>query len=144
MMNIDASVSYEFKSDGRFDIPGRGLVFAVKNPHECTNFNHLMGRMVMIDGSLYEIRGVERYMHCSPWREGEGIGLLVRQYSSEPNDAFRRDMQIAYLEGQKSMLVAMWHEQIGDEAARAISAEAMEKSFYGRQYALTQNVGEIL
>jgi len=69
------------------------------------------------------------------WQRGESPVEWIQNSAA--------DAAIAYLEGQKCMLVAMWHEQIGDEAARAIAAETMENSFYGRQYALTQNVGDI-
>lgn len=66
-----------FNSETRYEIKGRGTVFVVANDRECYDFAHLLNQEVMIDGTVYLCRGVERFAHLPPWRKGEKIGLLV-------------------------------------------------------------------
>ena len=49
----------------------------VKNPYECKDFGHIIGKDVEIDGVVERVIGVERYAHYPPWREGEMIGLKL-------------------------------------------------------------------
>lgn len=74
---------FQFVSSGMFDIPGRGTVYTVSNPGECSNFTHLIGQEVKIDGTLHKIIGVERNAHSPPWRMGEAIGLFVESVKEE-------------------------------------------------------------
>jgi hypothetical protein len=68
----------EFKSLGKFTVPGRGLVHVVacdkERPRDDTG---LVGMTVVIDGEAFHCRGVERRLPSGPIREGEEIGLLV-------------------------------------------------------------------
>lgn len=57
-------------------IEGFGYVYAVDNPHDCTDFNHLIGATVKINGKEHVVRAVERFAKMS-WKKGESIGLLV-------------------------------------------------------------------
>lgn len=68
----------EFESVGKFEIAGRGTVYSVVNPSNCTREE--LGRFlgdVKIDGSVRRVIGVES--HCIPnIKAGAYIGLLVR------------------------------------------------------------------
>jgi len=68
---------YSFVSDDEFEVAGLGKAFAVKNPHECSNFRHLLGQIVEIDGKQHTVRDVERFAHAPPWRKDEPIALFV-------------------------------------------------------------------
>ena len=67
----------KLNSIGTHQIPGRGKVFAVRNPHECMDFSHLINNIVEIDEKQYLIRGVE-FAGAPPHAEGKPLGLLVR------------------------------------------------------------------
>ena len=69
---------YEFKSDSRYEVGGRGQAFSVLNPVTCYNFSHLLYQQVVIDGVQYEVAGVESYAHAWPICKDEHIGLLVK------------------------------------------------------------------
>jgi hypothetical protein len=64
-------------------IKGYGHVALVRLDRETSDFAHLIGNEVAIrpthDGldRLYRVKGIERFAHCAPWRQGESIGLLV-------------------------------------------------------------------
>lgn len=69
---------HKFTSLDEFQITARGPVFIVSNPFECKDFSHLFNKPVIINGKMHKCIGVERFMHCPPWRAGEEIGLLVK------------------------------------------------------------------
>ncbi len=68
----------EFKSLDTFTIKEIGKVYFVKNTRECLNFDHLIGKEVIIDGNKMVVSSVESYCHVPPFWEGESIGLLVK------------------------------------------------------------------
>lgn len=68
----------EFISQGTFNIAGRGVAFCVLNPTDCSDFDHLIGHTVLIDGTAHRVAAVERFAHMPPWRKGESISLLVK------------------------------------------------------------------
>lgn len=68
---------YTFALFDKYEIAGRGTVYAVANPVGCVDFSHLIGATITIDGRQYVCKGVEHFAHCPPWRAGEKIGLLV-------------------------------------------------------------------
>lgn len=70
-------MKYELTSKTSFLLPRQGRCFVVENPVECSNFSHLIGAKVVIDGIEYAVKGVEIKSHNAPWRKGEDIGLLV-------------------------------------------------------------------
>jgi ABC-type antimicrobial peptide transport system ATPase subunit len=70
---------YEFVSREAFEVTGRGVAYPVANPVECNDFSHLIGQVVLINGEARTVVGVERFTHAPPWREGEGISLLVQR-----------------------------------------------------------------
>lgn len=63
---------------GSFTIVGRGLVFAVENPHQCSDFAHLLNHVVKIDGIPYLVIGVDHFAHRESYRKDERIGLCVK------------------------------------------------------------------
>lgn len=64
-----------------FNIIGKGIVYQIKNPIECNDFNHLKNHKILINDIEYTILGVEAFMHSAPWKIGELIGLLVNKTS---------------------------------------------------------------
>jgi len=58
-------------------IAGRGRTALVTLDRDTKNFAHLIGKEVAIDGERYLCKGVEHFMHSSPWPAGERIGLFV-------------------------------------------------------------------
>ena len=67
-----------FKSLDKFEVE-KGLVFVVKLDRTTRDFEHLIGKEVMVDDIIYIGAGVERYAHVAPWHKGESIGLLVKE-----------------------------------------------------------------
>lgn len=67
----------QFTPLGQFELPGRGTVYSVANPVECSDFDHIIGKWVGIASSAKRVVAVERAAHAPPWRAGELIGLLV-------------------------------------------------------------------
>lgn len=70
---------YEFKSKRSWKVKEVGLVIGVENPVDCDDPSFLTGYVVMINNKLYEVIGVERYLHNKPFKKGEDIGLLVKE-----------------------------------------------------------------
>lgn len=81
----------DLEPDESYDIRGRGLVHVFGSPPEgIYEPDQLNGRQVRIKGSLYLVRGVERYAIplCTPERPyTHGFGLLVRPLPEEKEDA---------------------------------------------------------
>ena len=75
---------YSFKTNKEpYSYPGdEEYMFAVNNPVECHNFNHLFPK-VEINNKVYYLRGVERFMHREPWKQGERIGLIVAEVKED-------------------------------------------------------------
>lgn len=89
---IDAALAHDevkfvFTSEDTFHIKGRGKCFAVRNPIECQNFDHLVGFNVEIDGQVHRVIGVERFAHNAPWRAGEAIALQVAEVDVKEGEA---------------------------------------------------------
>ncbi len=68
---------YSFEDAERFTIKPNKIMFSVKNPVECYDFNHLINNVVMICGRTWVVKGVDRFAHAAPWWQGELIGLWV-------------------------------------------------------------------
>lgn len=68
---------YEFTHAEEFNSATVGRCFVVRNPEETSDFSNIKAQVVKINGDLYQVKGVDRYAHCAPWRAGEKIGLLV-------------------------------------------------------------------
>jgi hypothetical protein len=75
-----------FKSLDSFKVRGHD-VHAVELASDVTDFDHLIGHDVEIDGTVYRCIGVERFAHNPPWRKGEKIGIMVapRNTKSAPS-----------------------------------------------------------
>ena len=67
-------------STGVFYITGRGKGFSVLLPFTCADFDWLMNREIEIDGEKHTIIGVEKRAHYPPWRTGEAVSLLVKDF----------------------------------------------------------------
>ena len=61
-----------------YETPATGRVHIVRNPRECAEWSHMIGKQIMLDGEFVEVVGVEANMHAPPWREGEPIGIKVK------------------------------------------------------------------
>lgn len=81
---IISPIVAEFASAESYDITGRGTVYCVQNPRDCTDFKWLVGQWVRINGSVFEVIGVERFAIAGTYLAGKPLGLLVRQIS--PSD----------------------------------------------------------
>lgn len=72
---------YKLKSLDNFQLQNRGTVYIVESPIECdrkfSSIINIMGPVVEIDGTQYEIIAIEMKMPGTPLRIGEHIGLLV-------------------------------------------------------------------
>lgn len=73
---------WEFTSQDKFHIAGRGKAYVVKCPIACGDFDWIIGKDVIIDGSKHKVVAVERFTHMPPWRKGESISLLVAEFGS--------------------------------------------------------------
>jgi len=75
-MNIRPKLSFE--NAERFDVPGKGILFAVKCSRDYCSINSLLGSDVLINGEDWHVEGIEHMAGC-------GIpavlrfGLLVRK-----------------------------------------------------------------
>jgi hypothetical protein len=69
----------EFRSAGWFEVKGTGWEAAVSLDRDTHDFAHLLGRGVHIDGTFYHCIGVNHFAHPAPWRQGERIGLVVKE-----------------------------------------------------------------
>lgn len=81
---IISPIVADFVSEGRYEITGRGTVYTVRNPKDCSDFNWLINQWVRIDGAIMEVRGIERFAIVGTYLAGKPLGLLVRQIS--PSD----------------------------------------------------------
>ncbi len=75
-------VTYEFTSLDHFTVEGRGTVYVVPNPSDAVRgeWAHLVGQVVLIDGCVQRVAGVESF--ATPRvRAGLPIGLLVAPQS---------------------------------------------------------------
>ena len=68
-----------FVSTGWFEVAGRGRVATTVLDRDTRNFEHLLHKLVSIDGALYTCYAVERHPHGLPHYRGERIGLWVNQ-----------------------------------------------------------------
>lgn len=62
-----------------FTIPTLGRCATVLLDRDTSDFAHLIGCEVLIDGRLYRCRSVERFLHSPPWHMGETVSLLVEE-----------------------------------------------------------------
>jgi len=46
---------------------------------ETTDFSHILGERINIDGVVYRGKFVERFLHAPPWRKGEKISIVVEE-----------------------------------------------------------------
>ena len=69
---------YKFKSKDQFEIKDVGVVYIVGNPVECSNFDHLIGNEVAVNGENFKVSGVEYFAIKGPHKKGENIGLLKK------------------------------------------------------------------
>jgi hypothetical protein len=69
----------EFRSTEWYEVKGVGWEAAVLLDRDTSDFVHLVGRLVRIDGTSYQCIGVNHFGHAPPWRRGERIGLMVKE-----------------------------------------------------------------
>jgi hypothetical protein len=75
----------KIESTHSVEIPGRGKVFCVYNPHDCCDFEHFIGHNHWIDGKLWHVVGVElaaELMGISGprvYKKGAALGLIVQE-----------------------------------------------------------------
>ena len=53
-------------------------IAVVSLDRETSDFAHLIGRGVIVDGKPYRCIRVECYSHAPPWRVGASVGLVVK------------------------------------------------------------------
>ncbi len=73
----EGEVVYTFAPLDSYELSGKGTVYIVRNPWECVDFSHLIGKEAEIGWRVFRIVAVERFAHGAPWVAGEPIGLLV-------------------------------------------------------------------
>ena len=59
-----------------FKLKGKDC-FCVENNFACRDFNHLIGKDVMINNKVERVIGVERFAHGKTYVKGERIVLMV-------------------------------------------------------------------
>ncbi len=64
----------EFEIDEVFKITGRGEIFTTVMPVDMDE--QLSGKKVLLDGRLFQVNGVERFLHNRGLRKGDKISLL--------------------------------------------------------------------
>jgi hypothetical protein len=69
----------KFHCTGWFEVKGVGWEAAVSLDRDTSDFGHLVDRGVHIDGTFYHCIAVNRFAHPPPWRQGERIGLVVKE-----------------------------------------------------------------
>jgi hypothetical protein len=69
----------EFRSSEWYEVKGVGWEAAVSLDRDTSDFGHLLGRRVHIDGTSYQCIGVNHFGHRPPFRQGERIGLVVKE-----------------------------------------------------------------
>ena len=74
---------FEFASEGKFVIEGRGEAYMTTSPVTCDRtleafIGAINGPIVKIDGNEHEISGVEMFMPGSKLQIGEKISILVK------------------------------------------------------------------
>ncbi len=79
LRNVDASIIGGPKVLGRTRLDDRRWIYAVEAPFDMpSDLPDLMGMIVVLDGSPFEVRGCVPNMPPTPIRTGEIIELLVR------------------------------------------------------------------
>lgn len=61
----------------KIEIANRCTAYVVYLDRDTSDFSHLLGRCVLLDGSPFLVSGVERFAHAPPWHAGEKIGLFA-------------------------------------------------------------------
>jgi len=64
----------EYKSEDTFDIIGRGKVFTMRDVY--TEYTPKIGEEVIIDGTKYVVKGIEKFYKMIPGAK-QNIGILV-------------------------------------------------------------------
>jgi hypothetical protein len=68
-----------FVSLDRVRLRGIGTTVTVELDRDTTDFVHLIGQKIIVDGRLETCFSVERLSHPAPWTAGERIDLLIRK-----------------------------------------------------------------
>ena len=78
----------EFRSSEWYEVKGVGWEAAVSLDRETSDFGHLLGRGVHIDGTFYQCIGVNHFGHAPPWRQGERIAQsgAGMQFNDDPKN----------------------------------------------------------
>lgn len=71
-----ALVGVPFAVDGRFRANGRGMVLTGPFPFE--DGTDPIGRLIDVAGTVWEVRGVERFAILREIRKGDPVGFVVR------------------------------------------------------------------
>ncbi len=70
---------YSFITDKATEVPGKGTVYMIENPLESKDLNHLLSKVVRINGKLFEVTGIEcRTPFDGVYRNGYKLGLIVK------------------------------------------------------------------
>lgn len=67
-----------FTSTDKF-VVGDRLIFIAKLDRKTTNFEHIIGKQIQIDGELYTGIDVNHYANVPPWGEGSPIAIVVQK-----------------------------------------------------------------
>lgn len=60
-----------------FYTSARGRASVVKLDQDTSDFSHLIGQLIVVDGFTRRCVAVERFAHAEPWLAGEPIALIV-------------------------------------------------------------------
>ena len=71
-----------FESMDRFKV-SRGIAFVVNLDRTTYDFEHIIGKEIIIDGDHYIGIGVDRYAHVPPWHVDSPIAILVKETIKE-------------------------------------------------------------
>ena len=69
----------QFRSINWFEVKGVGWEAMVSLDRDTSDFSHLLDHGVHIDGMFYRCIGVNHFGHSPPWRQGERIGVVVKE-----------------------------------------------------------------
>jgi hypothetical protein len=81
MNRVAVALHWEPKVLGRTKLDARRWAYALEAPFNMSSdIPELIGATVMLDGALFEIRGIVPNIPFAQVREGEMVELLVRPY----------------------------------------------------------------
>lgn len=95
-----------FDAEERFEISGRGTVFAGYCPDWLVGRSRadsgLLGETVYVSGQPYILKGIERYLPLSNYKLGEPVGLLLEPVTPIARMSFEDVIKLALAQSGKT------------------------------------------